>query len=337
MSKATGLGLILTGLGLAAYAMPFHFRSNDSMTFAVETEAGKVRTSPTHPHVTASDGSRTQFAFKAQPSSAPPAAQPKGQDSSADLKGSGAVTSTQHKHEPAVRYAVAPQRPLPSDGVALARELQRELKRVVCYDGEINGAWTTAARKAMKAFTERVNASLPVEKPDYVLLTLVRAHQGQACGRACPTGQGAADDGRCVPNAILAQTAKKVSEHGWAVAVETDTRQRERSGPVITGWQTSTSAAASLASVPPLEGRMALSGPGGTLNEPRTVRPVAPASLAKEGSGAPTPPAPTPPRYAATKPPVPPAISRWVPRRVEHRGRRRVDATAFFRRIDMNR
>ena len=33
----------------------------------------------------------------------------------------------------------------------------------------------------MKAFTTRVNATLPVDKPDHILLALVQGHQGVAC------------------------------------------------------------------------------------------------------------------------------------------------------------
>ncbi len=70
----------------------------------------------------------------------------------------------------------------PNDRVALARALQRELKRVGCYSGEITGAWTTSTRMAMRAFTERVNATLPIDKPDPVLLSLVQGHQqGDVC------------------------------------------------------------------------------------------------------------------------------------------------------------
>ena len=47
---------------------------------------------------------------------------------------------------------------MPTDRASLARDLQSELRRVGCYSGELNGIWTPATRKAMKAFTERVNA-----------------------------------------------------------------------------------------------------------------------------------------------------------------------------------
>jgi hypothetical protein len=47
----------------------------------------------------------------------------------------------------------------PHDKVALARELQSELKRAGCYRSEINGVWSGPTRQAMKAFMDRVNAN----------------------------------------------------------------------------------------------------------------------------------------------------------------------------------
>jgi hypothetical protein len=104
--------------------------------------------------------------------------------------------------EPASR-AVA----VPNDRASLARALQRELQRVGCYDGDINGNWSTSTRMAMKAFTDRVNASLPTDAPDYILLSLVQRHEGKACGTGCPTGQMLSDEGRCVPSAVLAKAS----------------------------------------------------------------------------------------------------------------------------------
>ena len=79
-----------------------------------------------------------------------------------------------------------PQQPsagvvLPRDPTALTRQLQSELRRAGCYDGEISGVWTPRTREAMKAFTTRVNATLPVDKPDQILLALVQGHQAVAC------------------------------------------------------------------------------------------------------------------------------------------------------------
>lgn len=98
---------------------------------------------------------------------------------------------------------------VPNDPVAIARALQGELRRVGCYDGESNGVWSGAARKAMKSFTDRVNASLPVDRPDYILLSLVQAHAGKACGPTCPSGQGMSEAGRCLPLAMVAHAHRK--------------------------------------------------------------------------------------------------------------------------------
>jgi hypothetical protein len=99
---------------------------------------------------------------------------------------------------------------IPADREGMARELQRELRRVGCYDAEINGQWTPATRRAMKAFIDRVNAALPVGEPDPVLLVMVRGHEDHVCGRPCPPGQGVGEDGRCLPNAILAKAARTI-------------------------------------------------------------------------------------------------------------------------------
>jgi hypothetical protein len=105
--------------------------------------------------------------------------------------------------------ASMPKHIAPEDHAALARELQRELKRVGCYSGEISGVWTTSSRLAMKTFIERVNAALPIDKPDPVLLSLVQGHRERACGVGCPPGQTAQAGGACVPSAVAGDTAKE--------------------------------------------------------------------------------------------------------------------------------
>jgi hypothetical protein len=76
-----------------------------------------------------------------------------------------------------------------TDRASLTSTLQGELKRVGCYDGYINGDWSTLTRNAMKAFTHYVNARLPVDKPDIVLLSLIQGYEGKACRGSCPAGQ----------------------------------------------------------------------------------------------------------------------------------------------------
>src|SRR5262249_31119331 len=61
-------------------------------------------------------------------------------------------------------------------------------------------------RRAMKAFTERVNAKLPTNEPDGILLALVQGHPDKVCGIPCPWGQGLSRTLECTPNALLART-----------------------------------------------------------------------------------------------------------------------------------
>jgi hypothetical protein len=152
---------------------------------------------------------------------------------------------------------------LPRDRASLTRELQVELRRVGCYGGELNGVWTPAARKAMKAFTDRVNASLPVGEPDDILLALVQTHQGEACGVPCPAGQGLAEDGRCLPGAILAQAARKPSAPTLTAAARPrGGPQADKPAPAIAAWSTTSAALPPPPSPPPaIAGRMALAGP----------------------------------------------------------------------------
>src|SRR5262245_35469841 len=96
----------------------------------------------------------------------------------------------------------------PSDRAALARALQRELKRVGCYQGEVTGVWTTSSRMAMKTFNERVNATLPVDNPDPVLLSLVQGRRESACSTTCPPGQTPAEGGACMPAGAAAKAGK---------------------------------------------------------------------------------------------------------------------------------
>ncbi len=87
----------------------------------------------------------------------------------------------------------------------LVRSIQRELKRVGSYSADVDGDWGTGSRRAMVNFTDRVNASLPVDQPDFILLTLLRGHSGTVCGKGCPTGQTLGEYGRCLPIAVQAR------------------------------------------------------------------------------------------------------------------------------------
>jgi hypothetical protein len=114
----------------------------------------------------------------------------------------------------APRVAYPPSSGHPLDRARLTREIQLQLKRVGCYHGTIDGVWSATVRRSMKAFTDRVNATLSAEQPDIVLLAMLQGHQGSGCGVPCPPGHGLAVDGRCLPNGLIAKIAEKQEPAG---------------------------------------------------------------------------------------------------------------------------
>jgi hypothetical protein len=114
-------------------------------------------------------------------------------------------------------------------GEFLTKELQRQLRQVGCYGGEINGVWTQSTRRAMQIFINRVNALLPVERPDHVLLAILQKHPDKACNKPCPLAEIPAADGRCVPGALGALSIK--------------TATLPEAGSLITSWTATETAA----------------------------------------------------------------------------------------------
>jgi hypothetical protein len=125
------------------------------------------------------------------------------------------------------RDAIAPPpRFFDGDPVRLVQELQRELRRLGCYFQEINGEWTPATRRAMKDFTERVNAVLPLDAPEPLLLAFLRSEQKPICGDTCPQGQVLTKDNRCLPSALLGLSPAKLA----ALMERTDTKKSVADG-----------------------------------------------------------------------------------------------------------
>jgi len=188
----------------------------------------------------------------------------------------------------------------------LVRDLQAELKRIGCFGGEISGAWGAGTKHAMTEFTERVNARLPIDEPDYVLLALLKSHSAKACGDACPSGQAPSESGRCVPRAVLAQAEKKraAQEKRLAAAATktgasswtTITQAEPAAAPAVADRRVPAPAAVAAApTIAPLPGRMTIGGP-------RT--PVAPVAEARPAPVAPpaVSPVAAPIRVAAVDP-----------------------------------
>jgi peptidoglycan hydrolase-like protein with peptidoglycan-binding domain len=107
----------------------------------------------------------------------------------------------------------------PLTGEGLTRELQRQLRHAGCYGGSVTGVWSPSVRRAMKAFTDRANAALPVDQPDQILLALLQSNPQVTCGPSCPAGQAAANDGRCLPKALIAGSKKQPPEPPQAAPV----------------------------------------------------------------------------------------------------------------------
>ena len=250
MSRASGLVLILTGLAAATYV------SATCVSLKTDTNAVKtdfVQYTGTH--------SAVPIESAVTPGEPLPA-----------LPIPVVVTVARHRVEPSV--APEPRSWIPRDRETIGRQLQKELKRVGCYEGELNGVWTRPTRQAMKSFIDRVNARLPTDEPDSILLALVQAYHDKACGGHCPAGQGLTDMGNCLPNALLARTSGAKSAPIAAIAPV------GRPTPAITGW--TTPAVVPTVNPPteaaPTEDRMALAGPAapaGATQMPKAASPGA--------------------------------------------------------------
>ena len=169
----------------------------------------------------------------------------------------------------------------------LVLDIQRQLRRVGCYWGRIDGSWGYATKDAMKEFINRVNATLPLDQPDYVQLTLIQSHSDKVCG-ACPAGQSLSASGRCVGLPITAQTVTATQKEvlPWkANAVPGAPAGQPLFKPVPTV----------VVSTEPLPGHMAIGGP-------------VPTSVDAQQSAPPTTPggaaAVVDPNAGAVKPPV---------------------------------
>lgn len=169
-----------------------------------------------------------------------------------------------------------PDQAIPTNRYELARAVQAELRRVGCYYGDIDGDWGSGSKRAMSNFTGRINASLPLEAPDAIMLTMVRRFEGQACSATCRSDEMFTSDGRCVPATVLAQDRVPGRAHSASAGERVDAARNRTvmiQPPVVdpSGEVTRTAA------VEPLPGRMSAGGP---------VEATAPVPVTREGSAA---------------------------------------------------
>ena len=326
MGKTSGCVLILAGLAVAAYALypqrqtgteraaaqSAPASANDGAAPAVKAAGGPSAT-----------GDKSDFAvpsaLKPAPQVAPEPSQTDKTEKSGPPPAPGLVPSP-HFVPPvpvpakrprtavaAVAVDEAPQRvPVgdsktaapPLDSAGLTREIQRHLKRVGCYRGDVTGVWSPSVRQAMLAFTERANATLPVDRPDPVLLAMVQSHAPDVCSATCPQGQDRAASGRCVPSAIVA-AAKGA---GKSAKASTDaTKKGPGAGPMVGSAPPEPPTAAPPPSARTPDGRMALAGPpvAPQAKAPRRQAKVAGWSRTARAPAAPSAPTPATPACPA--------------------------------------
>jgi peptidoglycan hydrolase-like protein with peptidoglycan-binding domain len=130
-----------------------------------------------------------------------------------------------------------------NDSFSITRDAQRELQRLGCYDGEINGNWSQSSRAAAERFLDRVNAKLPTDEADVVLLALLQGQKGFVCSQ-CPPGQMLDPRGRCTPTALLKRSPAPVVTGSLAdvpgvPALVNDERSRTEQASATTGGQQS--------------------------------------------------------------------------------------------------
>jgi len=220
VGRASGLVLILTGLGAATYV------------------PASMDTNPVAPH---SQPHAESAAVPAEPSPVLPVPV--------------VVTVVRRRVEPPV--APEPRPATPRDREAIGRQLQKELKRVGCYEGQLHGVWTTSTRQAMQTFIDRVNARLPTAEPDAILLALVQGYHEKICGKLCPAGQGPGETGRCLPYAMLARTSGAKDAPAAAVTLARGPMPDIKGGTTTEGE----AAPAQPIETAPTEGHMALADP----------------------------------------------------------------------------
>jgi peptidoglycan hydrolase-like protein with peptidoglycan-binding domain len=273
MGKLSGTILILAGVALAASTL--HSRHPTVADVAapqaggeVETETAKAKTPNGTGAAALEEPARPALAAERVQPPAPPQPAPLGSaaDAMPPAKAPELPVTEKVSQPSAVRVEDTPTRtpvertkPMAAPaltGEGLTRELQRQLRQAGCYGGGVTGVWSPSVRRAMKAFTDRANAALPVDQPDQVLLALMQTNPQVTCGPSCPAGQAVANDGRCLPKALIAGSTKQRAEPPQAPAAPAKAPGDGVPAPV-------TGTLASKPAVPAArqQGRMSLAGP----------------------------------------------------------------------------
>ena len=218
MGRWSGALLIAAGVGVAGYVLPRSSEMTDDAVLAGRADAATVTAQARQgsPALAPDAAPPTAAAERHSPALVPEAAVTPPVVPSKSSAPTAASASRPNAYVAPTQFRSAPKAPLrtdagapPLDRARLTKALLVELKRVGCYGGPIGPVWTSEARKSMKTFTEYANATLPVDRPDQILLAMVQSHAGLACGRACAPGSARGLDGHCMPVGVIAAKSNK--------------------------------------------------------------------------------------------------------------------------------
>lgn len=123
-----------------------------------------------------------------------------------------------------------PPPPVAADNSALARALQRELKRVGCFSGEPDGVWGEKSRSAFKNFVKHAKLSADGDEPSAAVLDAATAARTRVCPLVCEEGEHVVN-GRCVEKARRVQAREPEERRARPRAerhAEPPSRPRER-------------------------------------------------------------------------------------------------------------
>jgi hypothetical protein len=77
---------------------------------------------------------------------------------------------------------------------ALALDVQKELKRVGCYTGEVDGKWGDGARTALKDFATRAKITLSTDEPTQSALDFLSVSKEGTCSQGAKAKSASDDD-----------------------------------------------------------------------------------------------------------------------------------------------
>jgi peptidoglycan hydrolase-like protein with peptidoglycan-binding domain len=77
----------------------------------------------------------------------------------------------------------------------VAQDMQRELKRVGCFSGRVDGSWGAQSRKAVERFNEAAKLELQAESPNSQDVPKVKNFPGIVCEQVASQGNGPKSSG----------------------------------------------------------------------------------------------------------------------------------------------